>query len=79
METNKKEMSMPRLVLTMIVLGFCWSIVYLVPYLQYTWYDPLKEFIGVSNTKLGLLLSIYGLGNVFGAPIGGWIADRFNY
>lgn len=68
-----------KLVLTMLVMGACWSVVYLVPYLQYTWYDPFKEFIGGTNTKLGLLITIYGFGNVIGAPIGGWLSDRFNY
>lgn len=29
--------------------------------------------------QMGLLITIYGFGNVFGAPIGGWVADRFNY
>ena len=26
-----------------------------------------------------LLITVYGFGNVFGAPIGGWVADHFNY
>lgn len=68
-----------KLVLTILVMGGCWSVVYLVPYLQYTWYDPFKEFIGGTNTKLGLLITIYGFGNVFGAPVGGRLSDRFNY
>ena len=68
-----------KLIITMLVLGACWAVVYLVPFLQYTWYDPFKEFIGGTNTELGLLLTIYGFGNVFGAPVGGWLADRFNY
>lgn len=68
-----------KLVLTILVMGGCWSVVYLVPYLQYTWYDSFKEFIGGTNTKLGLLITIYGFGNVFGAPVGGWLSDRFNY
>lgn len=68
-----------KLAITMLVLGACWAVVYLVPFLQYTWYDPFKEFIGGTNTQLGLLLTIYGFGNVFGAPVGGWVADRFNY
>ena len=43
-----------KLAITLLVMGACWSVVYLVPYLQYTWYDPFKEFIGGTNTKLGL-------------------------
>lgn len=68
-----------KLAITLLVMGACWSVVYLVPYLQYTWYDPFKEFIGGTNTKLGLLITIYGFGNIIGAPIGGWLSDRFNY
>ena len=41
--------------------------------------DPFQEFLGASNTQLGLLITVYGFGNVFGAPIGGWVADHFNY
>lgn len=77
--TNYVKKSPAKLTVTMIVLGMCWAIVYLVPFLQYTWYDPFKEYLGTSNFKMSLLLTIYGFGNVFGAPIGGWVADHFNY
>ncbi|MBQ0005043.1 MAG: MFS transporter [Clostridiales bacterium] len=76
---NYIKMSKIRLVLAMLIMGAGWAIVYLVPYLQYTWYEPFRDFLGTSGTKMSLLLSIYGLGNIFLAPIGGWIADRFNY
>ena len=68
-----------KLVIQLAVLGGCWSVVYLVPYLQYTWYDPFQEFLGATNTQLGFLITVYGLGNIFGAPVGGWLADRINY
>lgn len=68
-----------KLPLTMTVLGACWSIVYLIPFIQYIWYDPFKEFINGTNMQMGFLLTIYGLGNIWGAPLGGWFADRFNY
>lgn len=77
--TNTIKMSKLRLVLAMLILGAGWAIVYLVPYLQYTWYEPFQKFLDVSGTKMSFLLSIYGLGNVFLAPFGGWFADRFNY
>ncbi len=73
-----KKMSL-RLPITLLVLGACWSIVYIIPFIQYIWYDPFHEFLGGTNTQMGLLITIYGFGNVFGAPVGGWIADRFNY
>jgi MFS family permease len=63
----------------MLVLGACWSIVYIIPFIQYIWYDPFKEFINGTNMEMGFLITIYGLGNIWGAPLGGWFADRFNY
>ena len=68
-----------KVLFTLVVLGACWSIVYIVPFIQYIWYNPFQEFLGATNVQMGLLLTIYGFGNVFGAPIGGWVADRFNY
>lgn len=69
----------PKLLFTVLILGSCWSIVYLIPFIQYVFYDPFKDMLGATNTQLGFLLTIYGLGNIYGCPIGGWIADRFNY
>ena len=69
----------PKLVFTMLILGACWSIVYIIPFIQYIWYDPFKEFIHGTNMEMGFLITIYGFGNVWGAPLGGWFADRFNY
>lgn len=71
--------SKTKLIFSVLVLGSCWSIVYLIPFIQYVFYDPFKEMIGATNVQLGLLMSIYGFGNIYGCPLGGWIADRFNY
>ena len=79
MSNKEQSIGKGRLTIIMLVLGACWAVLYLVPFLQYTWYSPFKEFIGGTNMQLGLLITIYGFGNVFGAPIGGWFADRFNY
>ena len=76
---EKAMSSKLKLPITLLVLGACWSIVYIIPFIQYIWYDPFQSFMGATNTQMGLLITIYGFGNVFGAPIGGWIADRFNY
>ena len=75
----EKKMSPIKLTITLLTLGACWSIVYIIPFIQYIWYDPFQDFLGATNMQMGLLLTIYGFGNVFGCPIGGWVADRFNY
>jgi MFS family permease len=69
----------PKLLFSVLILGSCWSVVYLIPFIQYVFYDPFKEMLGATNTQLGFLLTIYGFGNLYGCPLGGWIADRFNY
>lgn len=76
---NSSKMSNTRLITTVLVMGACWSIVYLIPFIQYVFYDPFQQLLGCTNAQLGLLMTIYGLGNLYGCPIGGWIADRFNY
>lgn len=58
--TNYIKMSKLRLTIAMLALGAGWAIVYLVPYLQYTWYEPFREFLDISGTKMSFLLSIYG-------------------
>lgn len=68
-----------KLMLTLLVMGSCWSIVYLIPFIQYVFYDPFQQMLNITNTQMGFLITIYGLGNFYGCPLGGWIADRFNY
>jgi len=73
------KMSNARLITTVLVMGACWSICYLIPFIQYVFYDPFQQLLGCSNAQLGLLMTVYGFGNLYGCPIGGWIADRYNY
>ena len=60
---EKKSLKLP---ITLLVLGACWSIVYIIPFIQYIWYDPFQQFMNATNTQMGLLITIYGFGNVFG-------------
>lgn len=78
-KTNYVKKSPLNLGITVLVLGITWATVYLIPFMQYTWYDPFREYLGGTHFQMSLLITIYGFGNVFLAPIGGWIADRFNY
>lgn len=76
---EKKSNEFGKLAFQVIILASGWALVYIIPFIQYTLYDPILNALGCTNTQLGLLLTVYGLGNVFGAPIGGWLADRFDY
>ncbi|MEG0641905.1 MAG: MFS transporter [Clostridium sp.] len=68
-----------KLMFRLVIIAICWQLVYIIPFIQYTLYDPILQTLQCTNTQLGFLLTIYGLGNVFGAPIGGWLADRYDY
>ncbi len=65
--------------ITIFFIGAAYAIIYALPFVQYMFYDPLVESIGATNAQLGFLIAIFGLGNIFGAPIGGWLADKFNH
>ena len=65
--------------ITVFFIGAAYAVIYALPFVQYMFYDPLVESIGATNAQLGTLIAIYGLGNIFGAPVGGWLADKFNH
>lgn len=62
--------------LTLIVLAIGGGIIYLLPYLRSTYYETLQQALGVSNTKLGIIQSIFGILTILCYFPGGWLADR---
>ena len=76
---EKAKFMTGKLLVKLFVLGLSWTLIYALGFIQYILYDPFQHTLGVSNTELGVLMTIFGLGNILGAPIGGWLADRFDY
>lgn len=74
-----KKQSSLGIAVKLFIMGMSWAMVYIMPFIQYTFYDPLLETLGCSNIQLGLLLTIYGIFNIVGAPVGGWLSDRYNF
>lgn len=72
-QTKKRNM---WLLLIVICLGG--SIIYIFPYLQYTFYDSMMAELGFTNTQMGNVMSVYGALNLIAYFIGGIIADRFS-
>ncbi len=72
-QTKKRNM---WLMLIVICLGG--SIIYIFPYLQYTFYDSMMSELGFTNTQMGNVMSVYGALNLIAYFIGGIIADRFS-
>lgn len=64
--------------LTLILVSMAGGAIYILPYLRLTYYVPLQQATGTTNTQLGLLMSAYAITNfIFYFP-GGWAADRFS-
>lgn len=50
-----------------------------LPYLRWALYEPLREFLGQTNTQFGNSASLFGLLSMFLYIPGGWVADRFSH
>ena len=66
----------PKVILAVIAIGLCNSIVFTIPYIKYTFYYGMIEMTGCTNAQLGLLMTIYGIGEFTTLPIGGILADK---
>lgn len=75
--TSKKSGLSLKQILVILFLGFGYTIVYALPFIQYVFYDPLVEALGCSQQQLGYLITIFGIGNLL-APFGGMLSDKFN-
>lgn len=67
-----------RKYLILIFCGITGSAIYRLPFLRETYYEVMKQAIGVTNYELGMLMSAYGIVNFILYLPGGWIADKFS-
>jgi sugar phosphate permease len=54
------------------------GIIYLLPYLREVYYIPLQKALSLSNTQLGVLMSVLGTTSLLSYFLGGWLADRIS-
>jgi predicted MFS family arabinose efflux permease len=65
--------------ITVAILATAAGIIFELPYMRYTFYDPLRDGLGLTHEQFGELMSFYGLlAFIFYIP-GGWLADRFSH
>jgi nitrate/nitrite transporter NarK len=64
--------------LQIVALGIAGGSIYLIPYVRYVFYDWQIEAMGITNAQLGLLTTVYTIGNVILYIPGGIIADKFS-
>ena len=71
-------MTTTRKYCTLFALSISYAVVYIIVYLQYVLYDPMKEAFGINKTQMGVLMSCYAIGMTIGFLPGGVIADKFS-
>jgi nitrate/nitrite transporter NarK len=64
--------------LVMTCLCLSGGIIYFLPFLREVYYIPLQKALHLSNTQLGVLMSVFGTTSMITYFPGGWIADRFS-
>ena len=52
--------------------------IYLLPYIRQSYHKPLLALLGVTNTQLGLMNSVFGVTAMLCYLPGGWFADRYS-
>jgi nitrate/nitrite transporter NarK len=75
---GQRHMSAIRRWLIMTCLCLSGGIIYLLPYLREVYYKPMQEALHLTNTQLGVLMSVFGAVAMISYFPGGWIADRFS-
>jgi nitrate/nitrite transporter NarK len=69
-------MSTLRRWLIMACLSLSGGLIYLLPFLREVYYLPLQKALQISNTQLGVLMSVFGFVALLSYFPGGWLADR---
>jgi nitrate/nitrite transporter NarK len=64
--------------LVMACLSLSGGVIFLLPFLREVYYLPLQKALGVSNTQLGVLQSVFGAAALLTYFPGGWLADRIS-
>lgn len=75
--SNFNNMSHHRRWLAIMTYGLANGIIYLLPYVQYTHYDSMRDALQLNNTQLGTLISVFGLINAVLYPVGGLFLDKY--
>jgi nitrate/nitrite transporter NarK len=70
------SMSAFRRWLVMACLCLSGGIIFLLPFLREVYYIPLQKALRLTNTQLGVMMSVFGAVSLLTYFPGGWLADR---
>lgn len=62
----------------LVVLSMLAGMVYLIPYLRFTFYDQMAAALGLTDVQMGTIGSIYGVLSVVGYLPAGFLAEKYS-
>lgn len=64
--------------ISLIILSCIAGLVYLTPFMRFSFYDQMREALQLTDVQLGTIGGIYGLFNVISYVPTGWFAEKCN-
>lgn len=71
-------MNKSKRTIVLVILSLIAGLVYLTPFLRFTFYDQMKEALHLTDIQIGNIGFIYGFFNVATYILSGFLAERFN-
>lgn len=72
------NLSKGKKIIVLTILSMIAGLVYLTPFLRFTFYDQMTNALNLTDVQLGSIGGIYGLFNVLGYLPSGYLSERFN-
>lgn len=72
---QKNSISLKNII-TIIVLGMAGGAIYCLPYLKYVFYDQMILNMGINDSQIGLLMTVYAIASIVVYFPGGVLSDK---
>ncbi len=71
-------MNKGKRMLVLVILSLIAGLVYLTPFLRFSFYDQMKEALHFTDMQIGTIGAVYGVFNVASYAPSGFLAERFD-
>lgn len=75
---KKDKYFTPQVMLAIFAVAVAGSVIYQPPYFYSAYYDAFMEAFGMTHQQIGLMIAVYGWGNLLTYIPGGILADKFS-
>lgn len=75
---KKDKFFTPQVCLAIFAVAVAGSVIYQPPYFYSAYYDAFMEAFGMTHQQIGIMIAVYGWGNLLTYIPGGIMADKFS-